>query len=215
MKRLIIFDWDGTLADSEEYIIANMTAASDAFGISRPSAERIANTIGLKMIDAISVLFPQLTSVEKLAFLEEFKNICNRRPGEEPPLFSTVIETLRALSSNNVLAVASNKSERGISISMQTHALARQYISLFVGTGQLAPKPSPEMIEFIVNKTGLQKSDTFFIGDTVMDHDAAISAGVNFIGIGWTPSKRDKLKKNTNGPVVRNLSELLDLLNST
>ncbi|HIQ52156.1 MAG TPA: HAD family hydrolase, partial [Pseudomonas pachastrellae] len=55
----LIFDWDGTLADSIGHIVSTMQSAAVAVGLPVPSDEAVKGIIGLGLPEAAAVLFPQ------------------------------------------------------------------------------------------------------------------------------------------------------------
>ncbi len=71
--RLVIFDVDGTLIDSQHEIIAAMTAAFAAIGKTAPPRERILSIVGLSLHEAMKTLAPELPEIDILALVENYK----------------------------------------------------------------------------------------------------------------------------------------------
>ena len=106
-------------------------------------------------------------------------------PNLHEPLFADVVETLTQLEeSGYVLGIATGKSRRGLSATLETHGLAKHFVTL--QTADDAPgKPHPGMLELAMSETGTEKSETVLIGDTVFDMEMAVNAGAGAFGVAW------------------------------
>ncbi|MFM8333305.1 MAG: HAD family hydrolase [Candidatus Methylumidiphilus sp.] len=212
MKKLIVFDWDGTLSDSETRIVENMIVASDSLNLPSPSRELIADTIGMKIIDAISVLYPEINKKGALELKNKFREISDSQENHEPPLFSKVLETLKVLSKYYQLAIATNKSINGIEKSLSAHSNLTKYLTCYFGTGPIQPKPSQEMMQIILQIAGAKNLDTIMIGDTEIDFHFSQRSGVDFIGLARNETKMKKLINCGVKLIISDISELPRLL---
>ena len=112
---LIIFDWDGTILDSSDKIVACMQAGAREFGVEERAAEDIRNIIGLELSIAIAALYPELSADEvealRAAYVRSFI-LADQQPCQ---MFAGVEESLRALkAAGHDLCVATGKSRRGL-----------------------------------------------------------------------------------------------------
>ena len=72
--ELLIFDWDGTLMDSEARIVACMQAAAADLKFRIPDPDNTKNIIGLGLLEAISTLFPELDKGAVVAMSERYRH---------------------------------------------------------------------------------------------------------------------------------------------
>ena len=134
MTRLIMFDCDGTLVDSQYVIIDSMQAAFRAHGVPPPAPGAVKRIVGLSLPQAIGQLHGEAdsASIESLvaAYKECFVEL-RARPDLYEPLFAHVVETLTLLQeSGYVLGIATGKSRRGLSAILETHGLAKHFVTL-------------------------------------------------------------------------------------
>lgn len=182
---VLVFDWDGTIADSELRIVAAAQCAIDALGLPPRSREEIRAIVGLGMREAFEVLFPKVD----LALLDGFTARYRERyldvMSAPVALFPRVEETLRRLHGEGYrLAVATGKGRRGLERDIAGHGLE----GLFVTTRSAddAPsKPHPAMIARALEETGAVPAAAVMVGDTTYDMEMARNAGIAALGVAW------------------------------
>jgi phosphoglycolate phosphatase len=187
--KLVIFDCDGTLVDSQHMIAAAMQRAYADHDLLLPPHERIVSIIGLSLEQAFARLgegipkFPVATLVEryKAAFF------ALRQSGEHAePLFPGARETVDILAQRPdvLLGIATGKSQRGVAAVLARHGLADRFH--VIKTADDAPsKPHPGMVIDAMGEAGVAPADTVLVGDTVFDMEMARAAGVRAIGVAW------------------------------
>ena len=188
MNRLAIFDCDGTLVDSGATIHAAVVATFAEHGIAAPSAGESRRVIGLSLIEAMAALVPGAGHEEHARLTETYKAkfFAARAEGRvEEPLFNGIAELLDSLEAAGWrLAVATGKSARGLHHCLESHGMARRFISL--QTADLHPsKPHPSMVLQAMADASAVPATTVVIGDTSYDMGMARAAGAMGIGAGW------------------------------
>ncbi len=188
MTRLIMFDCDGTLVDSQYVIIDSMEAAFQARGLPPPTPEAVRRIVGLSLPEAIGRLYPagDTAAIESLvaAYRQCFLDV-RAKSNLHEPLFADVVETLTLLEETGyVLGIATGKSRRGLLATLETHGLAKHFATL--QTADDGPgKPHPGMLQRAMAETGVEKDETVLIGDTVFDMEMALNAGTGAFGVSW------------------------------
>ncbi|RMD62359.1 MAG: HAD family hydrolase [Alphaproteobacteria bacterium] len=191
--RLIIFDYDGTLVDSQGAIVAAMAAGFAVVDLAPPPASAVRRVVGLALDEAIARLLPseihadsrlevcrRIAAAYRSAFLE-----LRTRPDYHEPLFPGVRETLAALDSPAVcLGIATGKARRGLLASLEHHGLGHHFVTL--QTADIGPgKPHPGMVRRAMAEIGVLPSETVVVGDTTYDMEMAANARVPALGVAW------------------------------
>ena len=186
--KLILFDCDGTLVDSQHMIVAAMQKAYGAHGLICPPRESILSIVGLSLAEAFETLardavHPVADLVEsyKLAFHDL------RRGGDSlEPLFPGARDAVDALAHqpDTVLGIVTGKSQRGVRAVLGHHGLYERFG--VIKTADDAPsKPHPAMALDAMREMGVAPADTVVIGDTVFDMEMARAARIAAIGVAW------------------------------
>ncbi len=179
--ELLIFDWDGTLADSAGAIVSRMQEAIAALGLPARSDRQIAELIGLGLDDALARLFPELEPAHAASLIADY----GRRYRELPPdrLFKGVIETLTQLQTAGYqLAVATGKSRRGLARALEQTGL-HAYFCASRCADETAAKPDPCMLNELLLATATEPEQALMIGDTEYDMAMARAAGIPALGV--------------------------------
>lgn len=187
--KLIIFDCDGTLVDSQHMICAAMSQAYAAHDLPCPPRERILSIVGLSLMEAFARLGVDEGRVPLPAIVESYKGAFNglrQSPEHLEPLFPGARAALDALSARAdiLLGIATGKSQRGVRAVLGHHDLLTRFHT--IKTADDAPsKPHPGMVQAAMQEAGVGPHDTIVIGDTVYDIGMARAAGARAIGVSW------------------------------
>ena len=188
MNRLAIFDCDGTLVDSGATIYAALKSSLEKNGYDVPTPGVSRRVIGLSLVEAMAVLFPDEPAEQHRLLAEDYKRefMALRTAGEvDEPLFEGVLELLDSLEADGwLLAVATGKSDRGLRHCLEQHGIHARFVSL--QTADRHPsKPHPSMVEQAIADAGAAPQTTIVVGDTSFDMAMAVSAGAAGIGAAW------------------------------
>ncbi len=185
--KLVLFDVDGTLVDSQNIIVAAQRAAFQAHGLEPPSRERSLSIVGITLVQAMATLAGPKAPAESIA--ETYKQVFNelrKDPAYAEPLFPGAAEVLERLAAREDvrLGICTGKSRRGVAHLIDTHGWERFFT--VIKTADDAPsKPDPGMILQAMEETGASPSETCMIGDTTFDMQMARAAGATPIGVSW------------------------------
>jgi phosphoglycolate phosphatase len=187
--KLVIFDCDGTLVDSQHRIAAAMAEAYRAHGRPVPDRAHLLSTVGLSLSDAFSVLAQGDPTFPVRSFVDRYRAAfwAQRQSGLDlEPLFPGARETVELLSARPdvILGIATGKSQRGARAVLRHHHLLDRFAS--IQTADDAPsKPHPGMVLEAMRATGTSPEATIVVGDTVYDIAMAEAALVASLGVGW------------------------------
>ncbi len=190
-QRLVLFDMDGTLIDSQDQIVGSMCFAFDREGLPAPSRAEILSIVGLSLPEAVARLAPGIGPDRHLLLADHYRAsfAASREPGQAgfvTELYPGARETLDTLfaSASTLLGVATGKSRRGLDHVFQSLDLARYFVTSQTCDDHPS-KPHPSMIHTSLAATACDPSRTVMVGDTSYDMEMAKAAGVTAIGVSW------------------------------
>jgi phosphoglycolate phosphatase len=213
--KLVVFDCDGTIVDSQHMICSAMTRAYEGHGMVAPARERMLSIVGLSLIEAFRVLGDDAPGYPVATLAEQYKNAFHalRASGAYmEPLYPGAAEAIAALALREdvVLGVATGKSQRGVRLVLGHHGLVDHFIT--IKTADDAPsKPDPGMVLAAMREAGVDARDTVVVGDTVYDMQMAQAAGASAIGVAWGYHSRDSLAA-TGATVIDDYATLVPTL---
>ena len=120
--KLLIFDWDGTLANSIGRIVESMHMASTRSGFDLCTDLAVKGIIGLGLPEAIRTLYPDISDAELVAFREHYAYHYIALEATPSPLFEGVVQSLETFRAEGYhLAVATGKARRGLDRVLKAH----------------------------------------------------------------------------------------------
>ncbi|MCR9215245.1 MAG: HAD family hydrolase [Proteobacteria bacterium] len=216
VRKLVVFDCDGTLVDSQHNIITCMTESFQAHGLAAPSDRDIRSSIGLNLETAIHRLLPDQEDLDLLnkvvlAYKEAFFQQ-RLHPDHEEPLYPGALAVLEKLSSVGCLmAVATGKSSRGLNAVVEQHSLQEYFISLQTPDNNPG-KPHPQMLERAMEDAGAGPENTYMVGDTSFDMMLAKNAGCHAVGVSWGYHELKELSDSGADHLIEDFAELTALI---
>lgn len=184
MFKAVCFDFDYTLADCTDSIVAGFQHGLTGLGWPAPDREAVRRTIGFLLEDAYSMLTGDLDPERQARFRALFSEVAVERQRQETVLLPGGEELLRGLKERGVrIAIVSTK--RGDTIEMILDRLGiADTVDLVVGSADVARhKPDPEGLLFALGQLGVEPGEALFCGDTVLDAGAAKNAGTRFAAV--------------------------------
>ncbi|OFS73398.1 HAD family hydrolase [Pseudomonas sp. HMSC08G10] len=183
--ELLIFDWDGTLADSIGRIVEAMNAAAERAGEASSSDAAIKGIIGLALGEAISTLYPHLDAVQVEVFRQHYADIYMALDQQPSPLFDGVVESLEAFRADGYrLAVATGKARRGLDRVLKANGWER-YFDITRAADETRGKPHPLMLEQILVHCQVEPHQALMVGDSAFDLQMASNAGMHSVAVGY------------------------------
>ncbi|MEM1346215.1 MAG: HAD-IA family hydrolase [Pseudomonadota bacterium] len=211
--KLVIFDVDGTLIDSQALILAAMTGAFEAAALAPPSREAVRAIIGLSLPQAMAVLAPDADPATHARLSEGYRDSFQalRAAGgaeAEVAFYPGALACLGALDeAGYLLGVATGKARRGLDHLLDSHGLRTRFIA--TQTADDAPsKPHPGMVLNCLALSGVAPGDAVVIGDTEFDMAMARAAGTRALGVGWGYHDRTRLSAGGAETVVSDYTEV-------
>lgn len=218
--RLIVFDVDGTLVDSQHLILASMQAAFDFLGETLPPRETALSVVGLSLPEAMGTLLPHLPPEDALRAAESYRQHFLARRLENaaesvPPLYPGALDALERLNATpeTLLGVATGKARRGLDHLLDAYDLRQLFVTLQTADGHPS-KPHPSMLLSALAESGVAPGCAAMVGDTEYDIAMGRAAGMRTVGVAWGYHPRDRLAAAGADVVIDGFAELDAALNS-
>jgi phosphoglycolate phosphatase len=209
--RLIVFDWDGTLADSAAIIVEAIQRACADLGLPVPTDSAARYVIGLGLHDALRHVAPTLAEKDYPQLSARYRvHYMNR--DQEIPLFAGAEALLSVLNARgHLLAVATGKSRRGLDRALEQAGIGRYFVATRCADEGF-PKPNPDMLLHLIDSAGAARDETLMIGDTTHDLILAANAGVDAVGVAYGAHPGPALAAERNRAIVGSVNELTQWL---
>lgn len=209
--RAYVFDFDYTLVFSEKAILECFRHVFEHFGFSGSSDDEIKATIGMSLYEAISML----TGVKDPAAIDdmtmEYRLHADLIMAKNTFLFPAAPKLLREIKKlGSVCAIVSNKYRFRIEETLEMYGLSDLF-SIVLGPEDFSNfKPDPEGLLLAVQRLGVSPSQTLYIGDSIIDAQTAMNAGVDFAAVTTGHTVAEAFLTFPYVKIIPDLSSLLD-----
>ncbi|MFT3731179.1 MAG: HAD-IA family hydrolase [Hyphomicrobium sp.] len=187
--KLVVFDCDGTIVDSQAGIVLSMVHAFTALQMPPPTREATLSVVGLSLPEVFAVLAPDVDRATRTELAERYKMAfreLKHDPNDSEVLFPNAKETIAQLAArdDHLLGIATGKSRRGIDRLFDREGWHGSFATIQTADDHPS-KPHPSMLQRAILETDATPAATVMIGDTSYDMAMARSAGVAAIGVAW------------------------------
>lgn len=212
MRKLVVFDLDGTLLNTTLDIAAATNHALAALGYPVHTPEKIKSFVG----NGINKLFERAlpeghkSMDEVLKVRSLFVPYYNEHGADFTMPFNGITDLLYTLQRLGVMiAVASNKYQQATLHLMEVYFPEIKFTAVFGQRDDVPTKPDPTIVYDIIKIAGVSKSDVLYVGDSGVDMQTAINSGVDAVGVTWGCRTRQELLSFSPLAVVDSVEEIL------
>lgn len=206
---LLVFDWDGTIVDSEGLAVESMQQTAKELGYPIPPSKLIHENFGLSIEKVAENLFPDQK------YQPIFSQIFFKYFNEETLatyFFEHAIETLIQLKNQGfTLAVATNRPRAKLNSALTTANIEHIFTTTRCPE-EGAPKPDPNMLLTILEELNHDPHNTLMIGDSVFDMQFAKNANVDALAVCYGHSKKEQLANFKPVGFVEKIKDLKTIL---
>lgn len=208
--KAYLFDFDYTLADSEEAIIACYQFVLGNNGYFDVTDQSIKRTIGFTLIQSFEIL----TGIHDRKLLDKFRKEYVKKADEimvdKTELYDSTIPLLKGLKGSGChVAIVSTKYRYRIMGTVERYNIVDLVDIIVGGEDVMSAKPDPQGVFIAIKHFAVKPHDVLFIGDSLVDANTAENAGVDFAAVTTGTTTEQEFK---NFPCVKIMGNLLELL---
>lgn len=212
MIRAVIFDFDGTLADTAMGIVSTMYQTFRELELPLPSEAAIRDTIGLPLAQAMQIL-QDLDAEHGEAAASVYRRLFPSVGIHLVTFFPGVHDVLKALNSKGIrVAIATSRGTPSL-VEILANNHASDLVETFVtSSDNLPPKPSPGLVLALLERMGLDSGEVLVVGDTTFDIEMGNSAGCRTCAVTYGNHSREKLMTASPTYIIDAFPQLADVV---
>lgn len=212
--KLVIFDFDGTIADTRKPIVIAKQKTMEIMGLDVADEEACASTIGLSSKLGFQKTHPHLSEQMLDLCVSTYRKIFDEEKEKMPPaIFPDVVETLEWLKKRGIMStIASSRNKASLSEFLTKMNIADYFSYVLGGEDTARLKPHPEPVLKTLHDLSFKADRTLVIGDMPMDMEMGRGAGAFTCGVTYGNSDRTQLKEAGADYVIDKMSEVIDIL---
>jgi phosphoglycolate phosphatase len=209
---LIIFDWDGTLIDSIDWIVSCLQSAATQCGCTVPEVQAAKDVIGLSIANACNKLFPGVDQETVSRLTASYHQAYSSWQITRNDLFPGTYEMLTELKQSGYqLAVATGKTRSGLQQALQATATEHLF-NITRCSDETASKPDPRMLHEIILHSNVSNERTLMLGDSSHDLQMAMNAQISSIAVLCGAHPEDILQQYCPLMCLQQPAELLNII---
>lgn len=213
MKKLIIFDLDGTILDTLEDLTDSTNFALSKNNMPEHTISEVRSFVGNGIRKLIERAVPQNTSVEVIdKVFADFKEYYNIHCMDKTKPYTGITDLMDKLKKAGYkLAIISNKADDAVQILREQ--FYKEYIDYAAGEIEgVERKPSPEAVNICLADMQILKEEAVYVGDSDVDVATAYNSGVDFIAVLWGFRDKTLLLENGAKKFAEDTNELFDII---
>jgi phosphoglycolate phosphatase len=212
--ELLVFDWDGTLMDSVEHIVASLSAAAVDTGLEELGQHRYRDIIGLGLQEAMQALYPQAGEAETAALCERYRYHYVEASKVQSELFEGALELLHGMRDRGLkLAVATGKGRVGLDRVFADTGYG-EFFHASRCSDESGSKPQPHMLYELMQELNVDPGRTLMIGDTEYDMAMARNAGTHGLAVSYGVHGCERLQQHAPLACLPSMQELSSWLHA-
>ena len=193
MIRNIIFDFDGTLADTARGIVATEREVLRRLGLPQTSEAQMCSTIGLPLGESLRLACNLPDALVDKA-VRMYRDLFFDYAPQHIVIFEGVKETLAALKDRGIrMAIATSRGRDSLEKILEVHGMDAWFEADLTADDGIRPKPNPDMVLELMARMGLRADETLVVGDTTFDLEMGKAALCCTVGVSYGNHSREQL----------------------
>ena len=218
MKKLVIFDLDGTLLNTIEDLGNAANYALDANGYPTHSLASYPFFVGNGVRNLMRKALPDDARTDSIidALLKDFKEYYNEHNTDCTKPYDGIMELLHNLVEDGVMvAVASNKYQQATEKIVHHFFSDINFVAVYGQREGVNVKPDPSVVFSILGDAKVPKSEVLYVGDSGVDMETARRACVVSVGVTWGFRSEKELNEYHADRIVNKASDIYDIVKSS
>ena len=213
MKKLVIFDFDGTLFDSVDDVVICFNEALSMHNFPTLTKKEYLEVLGGNIDEVVSLILKDRNSKENMELIKEtYGELYSNLDKRNTLPFPNSGDVLRKLQERNIfIAINSNRSTDSIKYFVNEFFSDIDFVLIEGHNPEYPSKPSPIGVENIVKKAGVSLDEAIYVGDSKTDIKTAKNAKIDCILVSWGYGSENDLKDDSVLEVIDDINQLLDL----
>lgn len=212
MKKLAIFDFDGTLFNTVDDVIINFNRALSANGFPKLTRDEYIERLGGNIDEIVSLILNDKNTPENVELIKkEYGKLYTYSKKENSKPFSNILNLLKDLERNGVLiAINSNRTTPSIKLFVEKYLSEIDFLEIEGHNLGYPSKPSPCGVNKIIKKANVSLDEAIYIGDSKTDIKTAQNAGIDCVIVKWGYGNQ---KDYENEYILGTVDEPYDVIN--
>ncbi len=208
----VVFDWDGTLADSKGRIVDTLRQALTSLGAPAGTDEELAGVIGLALPDCAAELVPGSDERFAEAFVQAYRDTWLAADAPPTETFPGVASTLAAIADLGIpMAVATGKNRAGLDRELRNTGLGSHFVATRTAD-ETRSKPHPQMLHELLGQVGTPAEEAILVGDSHWDMRMAAAASVRAVAVSYGAQPLERLLEHDPWHHIDRIEQLLERL---
>ncbi|MBQ5551936.1 MAG: HAD family hydrolase [Bacteroidales bacterium] len=209
--KAIFFDFDGTIADTVNGILATMTATFKELDLPIPPQDAMKSTIGMLLGDALQQL-GNLDDSQRVLAVKTYQRLFREVELPNTRIFPGVSQTLQTLKSRGVkMAIVTSRGIESLRLILTQNNILEYFDELVTRDNGFKPKPAPDMVNYLLQKMNLAPSDVLVVGDTTFDIDMGTAAGCKTCAVTYGNHSAERLATSKCDWMVGRFDEIAEV----
>ena len=212
--KAIFFDFDDTIADTVNGILATMTATFKELNLPIPPQDAMKSTIGMLLGDALQQL-GNLDDSQRVLAVKTYQRLFREVELPNTRIFPGVSQTLQTLKSRGVkMAIVTSRGIESLRLILTQNNILEYFDELVTRDNGFKPKPAPDMVNYLLQKMNLAPSDVLVVGDTTFDIDMGAAAGCKTCAVTYGNHSAERLATSKCDWMVGRFEEIANISNA-
>lgn len=214
MKKLAIFDFDGTLCDTVMDVVICFDEALSSYGFPTLTRQEYIECLGGNIDEAVSLILKNQNSKENIELIknayEKLYSVSNKQNSVP---FPDALEVLNKLQEKGILlAINSNRKTDSIKYFADKYFKSIDFVLIEGHNPDYPSKPNPFGVNRIIKKADVSLDETVYIGDSSTDINTAKNSGIDCILVSWGYGNEKDYENEYVLKVVEDMNQLLDIV---
>lgn len=209
MIKNILFDFDGTLADTAQGIVETLRESFVRLGRPVPKEEEMVATIGRPLWKAFQTL-GKMTDNEAFQAVEVYRELFMKYEIPNIRMFPGVTAMLEQFAQRCIrMAIVTSRDRHSLDLILQNNGIDKYFETEVTVDDHLTPKPAPDTVLALLERMEIRADETLVVGDTTFDIEMGNRAGCKTCAVTWGNHSRELLATVCPDLIIDELEEIL------